>query len=119
MRDSWGAAQKVQPLPVRLVSEGAQFEQVVTRWDGASWWIEETDRRAEPLIAEQLRMALGEEIMPENLRFKGLTTEMHSAYELALQGSAAYRARLQQKWDENRLRGALALSGASLRGYQE
>jgi len=110
---------KVLPLPVRLVSEGARFEQVVARWDGASWWFEESDRRADPLVAEQLQNAFNEEVLPENLRFKGITPEMRSAYELALQGSAAFRARLQQKRDEDRLRGALALSGASLRGYQE
>lgn len=110
---------KVQPLLVRLVSEGARFEQVVTRWDGASLWFQETDRRADPLVTEQLRQAFSEEILPENLRLKGLTPEMRSVYELALQGSAAFRARLQQKRDEDRLRGALELSGASLRGYQE
>jgi hypothetical protein len=110
---------KVQPFPLRLVSEGARFEQIVARWDGASWWFEESDRRAAPLIAEQLRQALSEEVLSEHLRFKGITPEMRSAYELALQGSAAFRARMQQKRDEDRLRDALSLSGASLRGYQE
>jgi hypothetical protein len=110
---------KVQPLPVRLISDGGRFEQVITRCDGASFWFEETDRREDPLVAEQLRQALSEEILPENLRFKGLTPEMRSAYQLAFQGSAAYRARLLQKGDEDRLREALALSGAQLQGYRD
>ncbi|HYO92229.1 MAG TPA: hypothetical protein VEQ40_11360 [Pyrinomonadaceae bacterium] len=40
---------------VYLTSEGAQFEQIVARWDGSVCWFEEVDRRADPTNAERLR----------------------------------------------------------------
>ena len=109
----------VRPLPVHLVTEGAAFETVVARGDGSAWWFEETDRRADPQIAERLREAQHKLTLPEALRFPGVTPEMRAAYDLAVQETEAFQALLQPGRDEARLEQALRMAGGTLRGYQD
>lgn len=71
-----------KPVPVHLVDNAAQFEQVMARWDGAAFWFQEVDRREDPEIAEKLSGAFANETAIEDLRFSGLTPEMRSAYSL-------------------------------------
>ncbi|HZT42526.1 MAG TPA: hypothetical protein VFA07_10050 [Chthonomonadaceae bacterium] len=109
----------VRPLPVHLVTEGATFETVVARGDGGAWWFEETDRRADPQIAERLREAQRKLTLPQTLRFRGVTPEMRAAYDLAVQETAEFQALLQPRRDEARLEQALRMAGGTLRGYQD
>jgi hypothetical protein len=115
-RQRWGAA---RPVPVHLVTEGAPFEPVVARWDGAACWFEEVDRRADPLVAEQLREAQQQLSLPEALRFKGITPEMRAVYDLVAQQSKEFQAALRPRRDEERLRDALQLGGGELRGVHD
>ena len=94
MQQRLGAA---KPVPVHLVTEAAAFEPIIARFDGGAWWFDEIDRRAEPQPAELLREQLRQGTMPENVRFPGMTPEMHTVYDLALQQTEAYQLRLQHQ----------------------
>jgi hypothetical protein len=94
MQQRLGAA---KPVPVHLVTEGSAFEPIIARFDGCAWWFDEIDRRAEPQPAELLREQLRQGTMPENVRFLGMTPEMHAVYDIALQQTEAYQLRLQHQ----------------------
>ncbi|MHB2015873.1 MAG: hypothetical protein ACYCW6_02895 [Candidatus Xenobia bacterium] len=108
----WGSN---KPLIVSLVTEGRQFDTVVVRGDGTAWWFEALDRRADPEPADRLRESLSQVVHPKQVRFKGLTPEMRTAYDLAAQQLAGFQAMR----DEKRLRAALSRSGAQLRSYED
>lgn len=94
----------VKPVPVHLVTQATAFESIIARFDGSAWWFDEIDRRAEFQLAQQLKEQLRQMTMPENIRFSGMTPEMLTVYDLALQQSAAYQAQLWQQQEAQRLR---------------
>lgn len=106
----------VKPVPVHLVSEGVTFEQILARWDGCAWWFEAVDRRADPLVIEELQSALHQLIPPEALRFRGMTPEMRGVYDLVTQQTEGFS---QQHRDERRLRTALQLGGGELQQFSD
>lgn len=74
---------RAHPVVVHLVGEGARFERVVARCDGASWWFHELDCRPDPRISEALRAALVAE--EESPRVAGATPELRGAYGVAFE----------------------------------
>lgn len=92
----------VKPVPVHLVTEAATFEPVIVRWDVGTGWFDELDRRADPIIADQLREQLRQLTNTENLRFAGLTPEMRTVYDLALQQTEAFQLIRQQQQEAER-----------------
>jgi hypothetical protein len=86
-----------KPVPMHLVTEATAFEPIIARFDGSAWWFEEIDRRAEPQPAEQLREHLRQGTMPDDVRFSGMTPEMLTVYDLALQQTEAYQLRMQHQ----------------------
>lgn len=108
-----------KPVTVQLVSDGAQFEQVVTRFDGAALWFEEVDRRADPRVAEQLKAALNKITPPARLHFSGITPEMRAVYSLAAVQAKAFRERVEHERDEVRLRQALHQGGGELKEFRD
>lgn len=106
----------VKPVPVHLVTEGAPFEQIMARYDRHSWWFEELDRRADPFVVEELRSALKQLISPHEMRFKGVTPEMRSLYDLVTQQTEGFS---QQHCDERRLQKALKMGGGELQQFQD
>jgi hypothetical protein len=80
-----------KPVLVHLVTEATAFELIMARFDGAAWWFDQIDRRAEPQPAEQLREYLRQVTLPEAVRFAGMTPEMLTVYGLALRQSGAYQ----------------------------
>ena len=110
---------EARPVVVHLVEQSAAFEQIVARYDGAAWWFEAEDRRADPRFADALRQALKQETEPEALRRTGLTPEMRTAYSLAFSRTQAYRARRQQRRDEARLNKALDFAGGRLHDFHD
>lgn len=91
-----------KPVLVHLVTEAVAFELIIARFDGAAWWFDQIDRRAEPQPAEQLKEYLRQITLPEAVKFAGMTPEMLTVYDLALQQSEAY----QQQQEAIRLREA-------------
>jgi hypothetical protein len=110
---------RVEPLLVRLVEEARQFEQVVARHDGALYWFEGVDTRADPRAAERLRAFLREHVPPAGVNWKGITPETHTAYALATNHAPQFAAERQRQRTEARLRGALALGGGTLQDYAD
>lgn len=115
MQQRWGTA---KPVPVNLVTDGRQFELIVARWDGCSWWFDESDRRADPLVADKLTAQLKKVTPLEKLHFKGITPEMRTVYDLVTQQTKEFSAYRQQKQDETRLRQALKLGGGELQSFR-
>jgi hypothetical protein len=103
-----------KPVPIHLVSEGSQFEPIVARWDGHSWWFDQIDRRADPRPSEELKAALKKLTFPEEVRFKGMTPSMRTVYELAIQNLKDFDPKIL---DERRLQRALKMGGGELRGF--
>jgi hypothetical protein len=115
-RQRWGAP---RPVMVHLVSDAADFEQIIARWDGSAFWFEDVDRRADPEIADLLRKALRDVTLPDALHFKGITPEMRVVYNLATQQSAEFQPLVQRRRDEERISNALRMAGGSLQQFHE
>lgn len=133
-----------KPVLVHLVTEATAFELIMARFDGAAWWFDQIDRRAEPQAAEQLKESLRQVKLPEAVRFAGMTPEMLTVYDLALRQSEAYQVqqeaaqrqqraqprqhrrdqiprppRRRQRTDEGRLRKALQMGGGDLQAFRD
>lgn len=110
---------KVEPLLVRLVTEGKDFEQIVARFDGVAFWFDKLDRKADPFLAEDLRAALKEEKLVEELDIKGLTPETKTTYDMAVDRRILLFKEFQSKTDEGRLKAALKTGGGSLDDFED
>ncbi|MEO8890173.1 MAG: hypothetical protein ABI417_01335, partial [Coleofasciculaceae cyanobacterium] len=125
-----------KPVLVHLVTEATAFELIMARFDGAAWWFDQIDRRAEPQAAEQLKEFLRAVTLPEAVRFAGMTPEMLTVYDLAWQESEAAQVRQEvvgqrqrrrvqrpprrrQRTDEGRLREALQMGGGDLQDFRD
>ncbi|MGK7929087.1 MAG: hypothetical protein AB4290_28270 [Spirulina sp.] len=87
----------VKPIAVHLVDDGGQLESIIARVDGRICWFEESDRRADPQVGEQMREALRQETPPERLHFAGMTPEMQTAYDIAWQRTEAGQRQMQHR----------------------
>lgn len=116
-----------RPLLIHLVSEGAQFEQVIARTDGNAFFFEETDRRSDPIVARTLRGELLGNTQVQDLKFANLTPEMRITYQLALQPYVPPVKRRhkdlqtmpQPQSDAVRLSDALQTGGGNLEGFTD
>jgi hypothetical protein len=118
---------EARPLLVHLVTDGAQFEQVIARTGGSAFFFEDIDRRSDPVVARTLRGELINHTPMANLRFENLTPEMRTAYQLALQPYVPPTKRRhnaanvlpEPKSDEERLQQALKLGGGRLEDFAD
>jgi hypothetical protein len=108
-----------QPVAVHLVSDGARFDTIVARTDGVAWWFDECDRRADPLVAVNLRENLQQVVPPGELNFKGMTPEMGVVYDLAAQQIQEFAAFNQERCDRRRLQKALKMGGGELQEFSD
>lgn len=108
-----------KPVVVNLVTDAVDFEQVIARWDGSSWWFEEIDRRADPLVLESLKEGLKNVIPAQELHFKGITPEMRSVYDLVAQKHQKFAAQMQQNREEKLLKKALQQGGGELDSFRD
>ncbi|MGB3508153.1 MAG: hypothetical protein WBA93_02720 [Microcoleaceae cyanobacterium] len=109
----------VKPVAVHLVTDGAMFEPIIARFDGASWWFEDVDRRADPLASEKLREAFKNITSPKEVGFKGITPEMKIAYNLVAREKKEFIKQMQQQQDEKKLREALVMGGGELQNFRD
>ncbi len=106
----------VQPVVVHLVSEGGAFDPIMSRFDGASWWFEDIERRADPIATQELQEQFQQMTPPAKLRLKGMTPEMRIAYELRANRSASFDGKSR---DERRLQQALKMGGGALQKFED
>ena len=123
-------------VPIQLASEIRQFDVLLTRFDGSTFWFEQIDARTNPRHADYLRNQLEKRLAPGQLDFSGLSAEHRAVYELnywVLMQPPQSKANLQSNesdqtltgdWDsgdlnESRLRESLSHAGALLVGYLE
>jgi hypothetical protein len=108
----------VKPVPVYLVEDSTNFEPIIARYDGCSWWFDELDRRGDPLIAEQMRREIKKVTATAELRCKGITPEMRTVYDLVTQRTKEFAAKMQHKRDEKRIAAALRQGGGELQEFR-
>lgn len=108
-----------KPVAVHLVTDGTTFEPIIARFDGTYWWFDECDRRDDPLITENLREHLKKVTPPEEIRFKGITPEMRTVYDLTAQQAKEFEGKMQHRRDEQRLRKALQMGGGEMREFRD
>ncbi len=104
-----------RPVPLHLVAEAGRFDAVLARADGGVFWFEGVDRNADAQVTAALESALAGQTAPDDVQFSGLTPEMRTTYRLVAEQLEEFTT-LQE---ERRLRGALALGGATLESWQE
>jgi hypothetical protein len=97
----------------------APTPQIVTRFDGAQFWFEGPDTRADPGAAAYLRESLQKNVVPSRLARTGLTAEHRTAYTLHHAMRQEALAREERARPESRLRQALTHAGANLRDFSE
>jgi hypothetical protein len=102
-------------VPVRLAEDVQPFDHVEARFDGGQAWFDRPDDRSDPGAAAYLREALREMTAPELIHRPRLTLEDRTVYRSAFD---ARREALRNQ-TEDRLRDALAHTGAELHGYVE
>jgi hypothetical protein len=109
-------------VPPRFVEDAELFETIVTRFDGAQFWFDGPDTRADPGAAAYLRESLQKNLDPNRLARTGLTAEHRTAYALhhaMRQEAIAREEREERARPEARLRQALTHAGANLRDFSE
>jgi len=108
-----------KPVAVHLVTDGTTFEPIIARFDGNCWWFDECDRRTDPLITENLKKHFKKVTLPSELRFKGITPEMRTVYQITAKQAKDFAAKMQPKTDEERLRKALKIGGGEMREFRD
>lgn len=102
-------------IPIFLPEELRLFEVIRIRFDGQLCWFDSLESKYNPKNAVYLRESLNNELNPQNLTFSGLTQEERDAY------SICFNDLIESKKDhtEERIKSALAHSGAKFRNYVE
>jgi hypothetical protein len=114
-------------VPLNFADDEADlFDTVVARFDGAQFWFDATDGRADPAAASYLRQSLTAQLPPRDVNRPGLTAEQRTAYLVhytdrldRLLRDQRRTAEAQRTNAEARLKSALAHAGATLRQYSE
>ncbi|MGB1204462.1 MAG: hypothetical protein ACPG5B_02380 [Chitinophagales bacterium] len=116
-----------KPIVVHLVAFGRELQQIVARYDGKNFWFEAEDTQADFFAIDDLREALQNYLLLEQLEIKGITPEMKTVYEMLLRKSV--EKMLQQNnfhengsqlpSDKKRLERALTIGGGSLQSFTD
>jgi hypothetical protein len=106
-------------VPPRFVEDAELFETILTRFDGAQFWFDSIDPRADPGAAAYLRESLQKMREPKSLHRSGLTAEQRTAYTLNHATRLEAIAIEERARPEARLKNALAHAGAELRDFSE
>ena len=124
-------------VPVHLAEDVDRFDTVRVRFDGSTFWFEESDPRADPGAAAYLRQSFLARTDPARVDRPGMTAEQRAAYALLLDDlrreeaeqrareaerqrhEADRRAAAERQTAEGRVREALAHAGADLRDLSD
>ncbi len=103
------------PIVVHLCKNVASFETIVVRWDGASFWFDQVDRFADPVLPEKLRVGFTEGKELEELQLAGITPELVDAYVWA----SLWDVEQRKKSLEGSLAHALKIGGGKLVTFRD
>lgn len=104
------------PQALHLVERGRAFETVIARFDGANFWYDKVDRKADPTVPNKLGRALRAFTPAAEVRLPGLTPEMREAYR---QIHAPTSPQDLARCSEARLRRALEQGGGVLESFTD
>ena len=116
---------KTKVVVVHLVAFGRELEQIVARYDGKNFWFEMEDTQADFFAIDDLRAALQNYLLPEQLAIKGITPEMKTVYDMLLRKAVANISQTNDfqtngsnsQSDKKRLERALTTGGGSLQSF--
>lgn len=103
------------PVVVHLCKNVASFETIRARWDGATFWFDDVDRFADPVLPEKLRVAFLERKEVDELSLHGVTPELVDAYVWA----TLWELEQQKKTLEGSIIHALKIGGGKLVTYRD
>jgi hypothetical protein len=106
-------------VEVQLAAEFDLFDTLLVRFDGAQFWFDELESRADPAAAAYLRKELQKMTDPNQVSRSGLTEGQRRAYAAAYQRRAVAIMADEQHRGELRLKAALAHAGAGLHDFSE
>jgi hypothetical protein len=89
------------------------------RFDGARFWFDELESRADLAVAAYLRKAMADMLDPQELTRAGLTEGQRRAYATAFKRRAASILADERQLAELRIKAALAHGGAGLADFAE
>jgi hypothetical protein len=107
------------PVEVQLAVEFDLFDTLLVRFDGAQFWFDELESRADPATAAYLRKQLADMTDPQKIARPGLTEGQWRAYAAAHQRRVAAIMADEQHRGELRLKAALAHAGAGLQDFPD
>lgn len=105
------------PVIIHLVEQARHFDQVIAGFDGGNWWFNDLNRRADPILSDNLRQSMNDGV--DNLQLKGITPEIDIAYQIAWQDTEQARAEKRVQDERGRIKGALDMAGGELRDYED
>jgi hypothetical protein len=106
-------------VEVQLAPQFELFDTLLVRFDGARFWFDELESRADPAAASYLRKALADMLDPDKLARPGLTEGQRRAYATAVHRRVASIRADERHEAELRIKAALAHGGAGLRDFTE
>ncbi len=119
LRLKWQMCEQVVVIPDKGENSALYFTQVSARYDGALYWFDDVDTRADSRTAERLRAQLRERVSPSDLKLPGLTPAARTAYALAAQRAPEFAGYRRHETAQARLRVALAFGGGTLYDYAD
>lgn len=111
-----------QTIRICLIDGADLFDTINVGFDGANFWFDRIDPRADAATASWLRSMLAESVEPKKLQRRGLTAHQRAAYTLRYYSRIRNQKREKQvQLDkvEAELREALQHAGARFDGYVE
>jgi hypothetical protein len=106
-------------VPVRLGEELVLFDMIRTRFDGTNCWFETVDPKHSARHALYLREQLNQLTEPDKLELPGLTVEERDAYLMAYGPAIAADIESKKDQQEERIKAALGVAGATYQSYIE
>jgi hypothetical protein len=104
-------------LPLAMPQEVQNFDVVISRFDGVTFWFEEVDENHDSRHGIYLRESLATLLEPEKIELPGLTQAERDAYLLAYAPALAADQESKRDKDEERLKSVLERAGAVYQSY--
>ena len=103
-------------MPVYLCGDyPSDFDRVIARYDGANLWYERVDTGNDPAKGDYLRECMAKVVMPNKIKFSGLTLEEKHAYALRL----TFDRKLVEDQKKDTIKQDVEFAGGKFIGFME
>jgi len=103
-------------MPVYLCGDyPSDFDRIIARYDGANLWYERVDSGNDPAKGDYLRECMAKVVMPDKIKFSGLTLEEKQAYSLRL----TFDKKLVEDQKKDTIKQDVEFAGGKFIGFSE